>query len=52
MKRIGNLYSKIISIENLYEASRKAQKGKKNYSQVKRWNDNLDENILSLHLVF
>ncbi len=28
MKRIGNLYSEIISIENLNNADKKAQKGK------------------------
>ena len=35
MKRIGNLYNKVISVENLREADEKARKGKTNTYGVK-----------------
>ena len=49
MKRIGNLYEKIISIENLKLADEKARKGKKNTYGVKIHDKNREQNILALH---
>ncbi|XKX06289.1 reverse transcriptase domain-containing protein [Tenacibaculum maritimum] len=49
MKRIGNLYSKIISVENLTEADKKAQKGKLKQYGVQIHNKNKESNILNLH---
>lgn len=49
MKRIGNLYEKIISIENLKEADKRAQKGKSKQRRVIRHNKNKELNILKLH---
>lgn len=49
MKRKNNLYSQIISIENLKIADAKAQKGKSNQYGVKIHNKNKESNILSLH---
>jgi RNA-directed DNA polymerase len=49
MKRIGNLYEKIISIENLKLSDEKARKGKRNTYGVRMHDRNKDENILRLH---
>lgn len=49
MKRIGNLYSKIISIENLTIADAKAQKSKGKQYGVKLHNKNKEANINKLH---
>jgi RNA-directed DNA polymerase len=49
MKRIGNLFSKIISIENLRIADEKAQKGKQNQYGVLLHNKSKEENIMQLH---
>jgi RNA-directed DNA polymerase len=49
MKRIGNLYQNIISIENLKKADKNAQKGKQNQYGVKLHNKNAETNILKLH---
>lgn len=49
MKRIGNLYSTICSIENLQLADEKARKGKKNQYGVKQHDKNREANILMLH---
>lgn len=48
MKRIGNLYSKITSIENLQLADCKAQKGKSKQYGVQLHNKNAEANILEL----
>lgn len=48
MKRIGNLYQSITTIDNLYVASRKAQKGKTDNKEVKEWNSDLLENLWKL----
>lgn len=40
MKRIGNVYSKIYSMENLYEAHKKARKDKGYYKEVKMVDEN------------
>jgi len=50
MKRIGNLYGKIIDIKNLYLAEKKARRGKGNRKEIIEYVDKLDENILDLHL--
>ena len=48
MKRLGNLYDKIIDIDNLKLADEKARKGKlKSYGVIKH-DKNRDENILKL----
>jgi len=49
MKRIGNLYEKIISIENLRIADEKAQKGKQKQYGVKIHNKNKEIDNLKLH---
>ena len=49
MKRIGDLYSKVISLENLTLADEKARKGKTNTYGVKKHDKNRDKNILNLH---
>lgn len=49
MKRIGNLYQRIISIENLTEADHKAQKSKSKQYGVILHNKNREANILKLH---
>jgi RNA-directed DNA polymerase len=49
MKRIGNLYPQIISIENLINADIIAQRGKSNQYGVMLHNRNKEENIRTLH---
>lgn len=49
MKRIGNLYKQIISIDNLTEADKKAQKGKSKQYGVRLHNKNRESNIQDLH---
>lgn len=49
MKRIGNLYERICSIENLQLADKKASKGKLKQPGVIRHNKNKEVNILRLH---
>lgn len=49
MKRIGNLYARICSIENLQLADAMAQKGKSKQYGVIAHNKNQDLNILALH---
>lgn len=49
MKRIGNLYNDIISIENLNLADQKAQKGKLGQYGVQLHNRNKEAQILQLH---
>lgn len=49
MKRIGNLYSKIISVENLKIADKKAQKGKLKQCGVQKHNERKVANILQLN---
>lgn len=48
MKRTGNLYQKIISWDNLYLASKSAQKGKRNNPEIIAWNKNLVTNLWKL----
>ena len=49
MKRIGNLYSKIIDINNLRLADEKARKGKMKSYGIKLHDKNREDNILKLH---
>lgn len=51
MKRIGNLYSKIYSIDNLVLAEKKAKRGKSKQRGVIEFNKNLQDNIINLHHV-
>lgn len=51
MKRIGNLYERIISIENLEMADRKARRGKTNTYGVKQHDKNHNHNIYNLHIM-
>lgn len=51
MKRIGNLYERIISVDNLILADAKARKGKKRSYGVRHHDKNREENILRLHEV-
>lgn len=48
MKRIGNLYNKITSIENITASELNARKGKSNQYGVQVFDKNKDENILLL----
>lgn len=49
MKRVGNLYNKIISIKNLELADKNARKGKLNSYGVRLHDMNRENNILKLH---
>lgn len=49
MKRIGNLYEKIIHKENLLIAHHNARKGKQHYKEVKEVNSNEEYYVSSLH---
>ena len=49
MKRIGNLYEKVISLDNLRLADEKARKGKLHTYGVMLHDKHREENILALH---
>lgn len=49
MKRIGNLYDKIISLDNLRLADAKARRGKLHTYGVRHHDRNREANILALH---
>ncbi len=49
MKRINNLFEKVISIENLQLADLKARKGKRNQYGVRVHDKNREQNIITLH---
>lgn len=49
MKRIGNLFNQICSIENLHLADQKARKGKSAQYGVQHHDKNREDNIISLH---
>lgn len=49
MKRIGNLFNQICSIENLHLADQKARKGKGDQYGVQHHDRNREDNIISLH---
>ncbi len=48
MKRYGNLWSQIVSFENLLNAARKAEKGKRYRENVLKFNDNIEYELLKL----
>ena len=49
MKRIGNVWEKIISYENLMQAHTRAKKGKGDYVEVQRINKNPEKYLMELH---
>jgi len=49
MKRLGNIYQKICSLENLRLAEKKARKGKGQQHGVKRFDKNSETNLFLLH---
>lgn len=49
MKCHGDLFSKIVEVDNLYLAYKKARKGKTWQDTIKRFERNLDANILRIH---
>jgi hypothetical protein len=49
MKRIDNLYDKIISLKNLRLADENARRGKTNTYGVKVHDKNREQNLLALH---
>ncbi|NMG60866.1 RNA-directed DNA polymerase [Geitlerinema sp. P-1104] len=48
MKRYGNLWPKIVDFENLLQAARQAQRGKRYRPNVLAFNHNLDQELLRL----
>ena len=52
MKRVGNIYSKIIDKENIHQAILKASKGKKDKKIVKKVNDNIYVAVDNLYNLF
>ena len=51
MKRIGNVFDKIISYENLLNAHLRARKGKSHYTEVKEVNSNTERYIANLRFL-
>jgi RNA-directed DNA polymerase len=51
VKRIGNIYSKVISLDNLLRADQKARKGKSDQYGIKLYDRNREENLQQLHLI-
>ena len=49
MKRIGNLFDKVVSLENLDLAERKARKGKKKRRCIAAFDEDRDGNLQRLH---
>lgn len=49
MKRIGNVWEKIISYDNLMQAHMRARKGKGNYKEVQEVNKNPEKLLMKLH---
>ena len=48
MKRLGNIYQEIYSIENLKSAHKNASRSKGHYIEVKKTNGNLDEELSNI----
>jgi len=48
MKRIGNLWEQVISFENLLQAAKQAQKGKRHRPDVTEFNHEIEANLLEL----
>lgn len=51
MKRLGNVYDRIISYENLLEAHRKAKREKASYTEVKMINENPEYYLKNLRFI-
>lgn len=51
MKRVGYLYEKIYSLDNIKLAVKNSQKGKRKQRQVIEFNKNKEQNILKIHLI-
>lgn len=49
MKRKGNIYNDMVSMENLYEAYRRARKGKSKQKGVIEFERNLEPNLLQIN---
>lgn len=49
MKRHGNLFERIISLDNLYLAEKRARKGKSKKKEIIDYIADLDDNIMKLH---
>ncbi len=49
MKRIGNIFEDIISLENLWQADENARKGKRSSYGVKKHDKRRKENLMKLH---
>ena len=49
MKRIGNVWEKIISFENLMQAHMRAKQGKSDYVEVQKINGNPEKYLMKLH---
>jgi len=52
MKRHKNLWDRVISLDNLYEAARKAQKGKRFQENIALFNLNLEKEIFRIQREF
>lgn len=50
MRRLGDAFDEIVSVENLVEAHREARKNKRRYFQVLRFEKHFRHNIRKLHL--
>lgn len=48
MRRVGNLFQRIASFENLHRAATRAFRGKKDRSSVARFHFNLEQELLSI----
>ena len=48
MKRHGDLFNRIIDVDNIYLAYQKARKGKSWQNTISRFDDDLDENIFNI----
>ena len=48
MIRYGNLWHRVIDLENLYQASRQAQQGKRFWDNVLAFNYNLESELFKL----
>ena len=47
-KKIENIYNEIVDFENIYEATRKAQRNKRYRNDVLKFNAKLEENIIEI----
>ena len=50
MKRIGNLYAKVISLDNLRLADERARRGKTRTYGVRHHDENREKNLIDLHV--